>query len=197
MGSKNSTLWKDVYTNTQKQTEKVTKAFVAMSPKEGQVSKDDQKKVEEAIQSEWKKFETQNKEMLKKIFSAYDADKSGTLDKNEIKTLVKESLIAQKQMLPKLTDGMIELTAQLSLARLKTEEEKKAAKKQIQELKTQILSTSTGVLNDLITKYEAVAEELFTKIDTNGDGKLQLEEFLIGYMAASGEIVKTFMPQLG
>eukprot|EP00823_Brevimastigomonas_motovehiculus_P003138 TRINITY_DN187_c0_g1_i1.p1 TRINITY_DN187_c0_g1~~TRINITY_DN187_c0_g1_i1.p1 ORF type:complete len:219 (-),score=47.59 TRINITY_DN187_c0_g1_i1:279-935(-) len=201
MGQGNSTntkLWQQVFTDASEQTRKVADAI--MKKATDQMEKNvtvDVSSMKKLVEEEAKKFDADNTAMLNKIYATYDTDKSDSLDSKEVRVLFKESLKGQKEYLPKQVDSLFDITKKsaLDMAKRLGEEEdnlKDLAKvfdDSMKSVKQATLASLNKLVDECISNSEKLADELFKKLDDNGDGKISKDEFLKNYKKATQELV--------
>eukprot|EP00823_Brevimastigomonas_motovehiculus_P001029 TRINITY_DN1145_c0_g1_i1.p1 TRINITY_DN1145_c0_g1~~TRINITY_DN1145_c0_g1_i1.p1 ORF type:complete len:128 (+),score=43.83 TRINITY_DN1145_c0_g1_i1:50-433(+) len=96
---------------------------------------------------------------LQNVFKKYDSDNSSAIDAKEMKPVVKDCLVAYKEVLPTIV-----------------------AKKIAKDAQEATLKASLATIEKLIVDYEAFATKIMDILDTSKDGSLQADEFVGGYM---------------
>jgi len=134
--------------------------------------KKDAKDIQDKVAIETKNFKQKLEEARKKIFKLHDKDKSGNLDKEEFRGLMKELWLAEKAMVPDLIERSIHLVMS-TMAIGDDETNKSKVTKQIQER----VQEQIKELDKLIDNADAEADTVFKQLDTDNDGKISKAEF--------------------
>jgi len=199
-----SSLWQSLYDHLSTESERMAtvmadKPAAAADAKEKKGDNKDVKKpsvkdrnirVEAALKAISKERET----ILNNIFKAHDKNKDGKLDKKEITALTQEVLKVQKGLVPAQVDALISFSVMLAteMAGAQEKEDQKAVDAKLKEIKDSMAQSRTDMIQQLEATFDklskdsaGVANELFTAIDTNADGKISQQEFVQGYAKAS------------
>jgi len=130
----------------------------------------------------------------------YDSNKDGTLDKKETKRLISESIAEIKRFVPKQIEIKLEAELKAGLEQLQANsrgasaKEFAATKRELEEdvtnTKRDMLSGFSNWLEGTVKASDQIVDDLWLRMDANGDGRVVKQEFLDNFHRAYAEAFK-------
>lgn len=152
----------------------------------------DEQTLQAMVAENQRKSAAANAEVLEGLWTAFDRDRNGSLDRAECTALMREYLQAAAKYLPQIATESMQLGLEASLANVDPAmraELEKEINKMVKTMKVQVKETLDNMIDELRANLDANAAQLLVSMDVDGNGRVEKAEFLDRFLGACNSFV--------